>query len=558
VTRAKNRNALRVIPLGGLDEIGKNMTVFEYGDDMVVVDAGLMFPDAELPGVDLVLPDYSYILRNRERLRGIVITHGHEDHTGALPYLLRDLGTPVPVLGSKLTCGLIEGKLAEFDLRKPKLRVVKPGMHVTLGAFGFDFVATNHSIPDSLALIIRTPVGTVLHTGDFKFDQTPVDGRGTDFAALTKAGRDGVLLMLSDSTGAEVRGFTHPEREVGATLHRIISEAKGRVIVASFSSHIHRVQMVCDAAVDAGRKVVVTGRSMIKNTGIARELGFLTIAADNILDAFDAGDLPDEKIVILSTGSQGEPLSGLTRMANGDHRTITVREGDTIIISASPIPGNEKAVSRVISRLAKTGAEVFHRGVADVHVSGHAAAEELKLMLAMARPRFFMPVHGETRHLVAHSRLAESVGIARADIFAIENGDVLELTAETARVSEHIKDAGVVYVDGLNVGDVGDVVLRDRQQLSSDGFATVVVAVDGPTRRFIGEPELVMRGLPVAESAEVMDQARARVVKALKRMEKEGVTDHSIISRAVREAVSQFLWETLRRRPMIIPVIVEV
>jgi ribonuclease J len=558
VTRAKNRNALRVIPLGGLDEIGKNMTVFEYGDDMVVVDAGLMFPDAELPGVDLVLPDYSYILKNRERLRGIVITHGHEDHTGALPYLLHDLGTPVPILGSKLTCGLIEGKLAEFDIRKPKLRVVKPGMHVTLGAFGFDFVPTNHSIPDSLALIIRTPVGTVLHTGDFKFDQTPVDGRGTDFAALTKAGRDGVLLMLSDSTGAEVLGFTHPEREVGATLHRIIREAKGRVIVASFSSHIHRVQMVCDAAVDAGRKVVVTGRSMLKNTGIARELGFLTIAPENILDAYEATDLPDEEIVILSTGSQGEPLSGLTRMANGDHRTITVREGDTIIISASPIPGNERAVSRVISRLSKTGAEVFHRGVAEVHVSGHAAAEELKLMLAMVRPRFFMPVHGETRHLMAHSRLAESVGIAPADIFAIENGDVLELTADRAKVSEHIKDSGVVYVDGLNVGDVGDVVLRDRQQLSSDGIATVVVAIDGRTRKFIGEPELVMRGLPVTETDRLMDEARARIDKALRRMEKEGVTDHSIIQRAVREAVSQFVWETLRRRPMVVPVIMEV
>ena len=556
--KAKNKNVLRVIPLGGLDEIGKNMTVLEYGDDMVVVDAGLMFPDAELPGVDLVLPDYSYILKNRERLRGIVITHGHEDHTGALPYLLRDLGTPVPVLGSKLTCGLIEGKLAEFDIKKPKLRVVKPGMHITLGAFGFDFVATNHSIPDSLALLIRTPVGTVLHTGDFKFDQTPIDGRGTDFAALTKAGRDGVLLMLSDSTGAENPGYTHPEREVEATLIRLIADAPARVIIACFSSHIHRVQEVCDAAVAAGRKVVVTGRSMIKNTGIARELGFLDIAAENIVDAYNAGDLPPEKIVVLSTGSQGEPLSGLTRMANGDHRTISIRDSDTVIISASPVPGNEKAVSRVISRIAKSGATVYHKGVAMVHVSGHASAEELKLMLAMARPKYFMPVHGETRHLVAHSRLAEAVGIPERNIFALENGDVLELTADSAKVAEHIKDSGVVYVDGLNVGDVGDVVLRDRQQLSSDGIATVVVAIDGRTRKFIGDPELVMRGLPVTESAEVMDQARARINKALKRMEKEGVTDHSIIQRAVREAVSQFVWETLRRRPMIIPVIMEV
>lgn len=554
----KDRNVLRVIPLGGLDEIGKNMTVFEYGDDMVVVDAGLMFPDAELPGIDLVLPDYSYVLKHKEHLRGIVITHGHEDHTGALPYLLRDLGAPVPVLGSKLTCGLIEGKLAEFNIKKPKLRVVKPGMHVTLGTFGFDFVATNHSIPDSLALLIRTPVGTVLHTGDFKFDQTPIDGRGTDFASLTKAGRDGVLLMLSDSTNAESKGYTRPEREVGATLERIIAEAPARVIVASFSSHIHRVQMVCDAAVAAGRKVVVTGRSMIKNTGIARDLGFLDIAPENIVDAFDAGDLAPEKIVVLSTGSQGEPLSGLTRMANGDHRTISIRESDTIIISASPVPGNEKAVSRVISRLAKSGAEVFHKGVADVHVSGHASAEELKLMLVMAKPRFFMPVHGETRHLVAHQRLAESVGIDPRDIFTIENGDVLELTATAAKVVDHVKEAGVVYVDGLNVGDVGDVVLRDRQQLSSDGIATIVVAIDGRTRKFVGEPELVVRGLPVAESAQMMEQARARIDKALRRMEKEGVTDHSIIQRAIREAVSQFVWESLRRRPMIIPVIMEV
>lgn len=556
---SKRKHVLRVIPLGGLDEIGKNMTVLEYGDDMVVIDAGLMFPDVELPGVDLVLPDYSYIVKRRNKLRGIVITHGHEDHTGALPYLLRDLGEPVPILGTKLTCGLIQGKLAEFNIKKPKLREVRPGMHVTLGCFGFDFIATNHSIPDSVALLIRTPVGNILHTGDFKFDQTPIDGRGTDFAALTKAGRDGVLLLLSDSTGAESKGFTRPEREIGATLHRIIEDAPQRVIVASFSSHIHRVQLVCDAAVDNGRKVVVTGRSMIKNTGIARDLGFLDVDAADIVDAYDAGDLPPDEIVILSTGSQGEPLSALARMANGDHRTVKIEASDTVIISASPVPGNEKAVSRVINRLSKAGATVFHKGVADVHVSGHASAEELKLMLTMVKPRYFVPVHGETRHLMAHARIAKAVGMKAEDIFVLEIGDCLEVDeVGVARTATHVEESGVVYVDGLHVGDVGDVVLRDRQQLSSDGIATIVVALDGRTRKVMGEPELIVRGLPVSDSAELMDQARARINKALARMIKEGVTDHSVIQRAVRDALSQYLWETLRRRPMIIPVIMEV
>jgi ribonuclease J len=554
----QRKHVLRVIPLGGLDAIGKNMTVFEYGDDMVIVDAGLMFPDVELPGVDLVLPDYSYVLKRANKLRGIVITHGHEDHTGALPYLLKDLGVPVPVLGTRLTCGLIEGKLAEHNIVKPKLRVIKPGMHVTLGIFGFDFVQTNHSIPDSVALLIRTPVGTVLHTGDFKFDQTPIDGRLTDYASLTKAGKDGIVLLMSDSTGASNRGFTRPEREIGRALHEIIENAPQRVIVAAFSSHIHRLQQVCDAAVACGRKVVVTGRSMIKNTGIARELGYLHIDPANIVDAYEAGDIPPEKIVILSTGSQGEPLSALARMANGDHRAVTIEKGDTVVISASPVPGNEKAVSRVINRLYKAGAEVFDKSVADVHVSGHGAAEELKLMLTLTQPRFFMPIHGETRHLYAHRNIAQAVGMAEADIFVMDNGDCLEISDRGARISERIPEAGVVYVDGLHVGDVGDVVIRDRQKLSSDGIATVVIAIDGRTRKVVGEPELIIRGLPIADSPEILEQARARVIKALARMEKEGATDRGIIQRAVRDAVSQYVWETLRRRPMIIPVVMEV
>ncbi len=370
--------------------------------------------------------------------------------------------------------------------------------------FGFDFIQTNHSIPDPVALLVRTPVGMVLHTGDFKFDQTPIDGRVTDYAALTKAGKDGVVLLLSDSTGAENPGYTRPEREIGKTLHAIIENAPQRVIVASFSSHIHRVQQVCDAAVDNGRKVVVTGRSMIKNTEIARELGYLHIEAEDIVDAYEATDIPPDKIVILSTGSQGEPLSALARMANGDHRTVTIERGDTVVISASPVPGNEKAVSRVINRLCKAGAQVFDRSVADVHVSGHGAAEELKLMLTMTKPRYFMPVHGETRHLVAHSRIAHDVGIPDDRTFVLENGDCLEIDAHgVARVAEHVEEAGVVYVDGLHVGDVGDVVLRDRQKLSSDGIATIVVAIDSRTSTMVGEPELVVRGLPLAEAEDL-------------------------------------------------------
>ncbi|HEX9093118.1 MAG TPA: ribonuclease J [Coriobacteriia bacterium] len=555
---SKKPPRLRVIPLGGLDEIGKNMTVLEYGDDMVLIDAGIMFPDVEMPGVDLVLPDYSYVLQRRDKLRGIVITHGHEDHTGALPYLMRDLGLPVPILGTKLTLGLVSVKLEEFRIKRPKLREVRSGMHVSLGVFGFDFIQMNHSIPDSVALLVHTPVGNILHTGDFKFDQTPIDGRATDYAALSKAGKDGVLLLMSDSTGAEHPGYTHPEAEVGRALDRIIAEAPERVIVASFASHIHRVQQVCDAAVACGRKVVVTGRSMLNYTRIARELGYLQIDETNIFDAYQMNDLAPREICILSTGSQGEPLSALARMANGDHRTVTVARGDTIVISASPVPGNEKAVSRVINRMFKAGAEVYHRGIAEVHVSGHASAEELKLMLQMTKPRYFVPIHGETRHLHAHAAIARQVGVAERDIFMLENGQCLEIGQAGARIADHVP-SGVVYVDGLSVGDVGEVVLRDRQQLSSDGIITVVVAIDAQTGRISGDVEIVARGLVLgADTEEVLDEARARVSKALGKAHHDGATDHGIIQHHARETISQFVWERVRRRPMIIPIVVEV
>ncbi len=556
MTSKKNR--LRVIPLGGLGEIGKNMTVFEYGNDMVLVDAGIMFPDDDHPGVDLILPDFSYVIKRKDKLRGIVITHGHEDHTGGLPYLLKEIGHAVPILGTKLTLGLIAGKLEEHRIKKPKLREIRAGGHVSLGVFGFDFMAVNHSIPDGVALFIRTPVGNVVHTGDFKLDQTPIDGRLTDYGALAAAGKKGVVLLMSDSTNAESSGITRSEAIVGSTLREIFSSVDQRIIVASFASHIHRIQQVCDAAVECGRKVVVTGRSMINNTKIARQLGYLDISEDDLIDAFAMGDLPPERVVVLSTGSQGEPLSALARMANGSHKTVTIEEGDTVVISATPVPGNEKAVSRVINRLAGAGARVKHKGVADVHVSGHAAAEELKLMLNLIRPTYFAPIHGETRHLMAHGDLACDVGVPAENVFVLENGACLEIDERGARVAEHV-DSGVTYVDGLSVGDIGQVILRDRQMLASDGIATVIVALDSSTGRPVGEPELVVRGIVTdADENTFFTEARARIAKTLARTAREGAIDHAVVKNAVRESLSQFLWERTRSRPMIIPVVMEV
>lgn len=556
MTSKKNR--LRVIPLGGLDGIGKNMTVLEFGNDMIVIDAGLMFPDDDHPGIDLILPDYSYIIQRKDKLRGIIITHGHEDHTGALPYLLKDLGAPVPVLGTKLTLGIIAGKLEEHRIKKPKLREIKAGSHVNLGMFGLDFFAVNHSIPDGVAVYVRTPVGTVLHTGDFKLDQTPIDGRFTDYAGFARAAKQGVTLLMSDSTGAEHPGHTPSEAEVGKTLREIFARAEQRIIVASFASHVHRVQQVCDAAVASGRKVVVTGRSMVNITKIARDLGYLHIDDDDIVDAFAMGNMPADQVVVLCTGSQGEPLSALARIANGDHRTVQIQEGDTVVISASPVPGNEKAVSRVMNRLYRAGAHVVHRGMARIHVSGHSSAEELKLMLNLVSPDNFMPIHGEMRHLHAHAHLATAVGIPEKNVWVLDNGDCLEIDEAGVHRGQPVS-SGVVYVDGLAVGDLGQVVLRDRQALSSDGFALIVVAIDRRTGAVVGDPELVTRGLVLgADTAEALKGARARIDKVLKKTSGEGATDEAVIKKALHDALSQYVWETARRRPMIIPIVMEV
>ncbi len=553
----KKSSPLKIIPLGGLDGIGKNMTVFECGDDMVLVDAGLMFPDDSQPGIDLVLPDYTYVLENEDKLRGIVVTHGHEDHTGSLPYLLQDLNNKVPIFSSKLTLGFIEGKLSEFRIRAPKFREVKDGSHVNLGGISLDFFSMTHSIPGALGVFIRTNQGTVLHTGDFKLDQTPIDGVTPNYAAINRFAKQGVDLLLSDSTNATVPGFTKSEAEVGPSLLHAIKNAKGRVFVASFSSHIHRLQQICDAARACGRKVVVTGRSMLTNTRVARELGYLNIDDSDIIDAFDIDNIPDEKIVVMCTGSQGEPLSALSRMANGEHKTLSIHEGDTVIISATPVPGNEKAVQQVINSLAKLGCDVYDKSRTLVHVSGHGSQEELKLMLAMAKPTYFMPVHGEAVHLRAHAELARKMGIKDDHIFILDNGDTLEMRGGIVKRGTPV-ESGIVYVDGLRIGDTDPIVLRDRQKLANDGMVTAVAIVSLKHKK-IEAIEFSGRGVSFAIDDQFSDDASAAILKTIEKGKFSFTSSGTdALRKAVRDSLSNFIWSRTRTRPMIIPVVMEV
>lgn len=554
---AKKSSPLKIIPLGGLDGIGKNMTVFECGDDMVLVDAGLMFPDDSQPGIDLVLPDYTYVLENEEKLRGIIVTHGHEDHTGSLPYLLQDLNNKVPIFSSKLTLGFIEGKLSEFRIRAPKFREVKGGSHVNLGGISLDFFSMTHSIPGALGVFIRTNQGTVMHTGDFKLDQTPIDGVTPDYAAISRFAKQGIDLLLSDSTNATVPGFTKSEAEVGPNLLHAIKNAPGRVFVASFSSHIHRLQQICDAARKCGRKVVVTGRSMLTNTRVARELGYLNIDDADIIDAFDIDNLPDDKIVVMCTGSQGEPLSALSRMANGEHKTLSIHEGDTVILSATPVPGNEKAVQQVVNSLAKLGCDVWDKNRALVHVSGHGSQEELKLLMAMAKPTYFMPVHGEAVHLRAHAQLARKMGIKDDHIFILDNGDTLEMRGGIVKRGTTV-ESGVVYVDGLRIGDTDPIVLRDRQKLANDGMVTAVAIVSLKHKK-IEAIEFSGRGVSFAIDDQFSEDASTSIMKTIEKGKFSFTSSGSdAIRKAVRDSLSNFIWSRTRTRPMIIPVVMEV
>ncbi len=554
---AKQNPPLRIIPLGGLDGIGKNMTVVECGPDMVLVDAGLMFPDDSQPGIDLVLPDYTYVLENEQKLRGIVVTHGHEDHTGALPYLLQDLNNKVPIFSSKLTLGFIEGKLSEFRIKAPKFREVKDGSHISLGQISLDFFSMTHSIPGALGVYIKTPQGTVMHTGDFKLDQTPIDGVRPNYAAISRFAKQGIDLLLSDSTNATVPGFTKSEAEVGPSLYAAIKNAPGRVFVASFSSHIHRLQQICDAAKRCGRKVVVTGRSMLTNTRVARELGYLNIDEQDLIDAYEINNLPEDKLVVMCTGSQGEPLSALSRMANGEHKTLSIHDGDTVIISATPVPGNEKAVQQVINSLAKIGCDVYDKSRTLVHVSGHGSQEELKLMLAMARPSYFMPVHGEAVHLRAHAALGRKMGIPADHIFILDNGDTLEMRGGQVKLGTPV-ESGVVYVDGLRIGDTDPIVLRDRQKLANDGMVTAV-AIVSLKRKKIDAVEFSSRGVSFTIDDDFARDAQEAIIKVIEKGKFNFTASGTdALRKAVRDSVSNFIWNRTKTRPMIIPVVMEV
>lgn len=554
---SKNEPKLLIIPLGGIGEIGKNMTVIQYDKEIVVIDSGLMFPEEEMLGIDIVIPDITYLLENKEYIKGIVITHGHEDHIGALPYLLQQIN--VPLYGTKLTLGLVEGKLKETKFKKNvSMNVVKPPATVHIGNFSVDFIRVNHSIPDSVGLAIHTPVGVVCHTGDFKLDQTPVDGRIADLHKFAELGSRGVLVMMSDSTNAEREGYTMSEKVVGNTIEDIFQKASGRIIVATFASNIHRIQQIFDSAHKFGRKVAVVGRSMVNVVNIAIDLGYLSVAKGLLMELDELSRLPKEKVVIITTGSQGEPMSALTRMAMSEHKKVEIIPGDTVMISASPIPGNEKFVARTIDHLFKQGANVIYEAISGVHVSGHASQEELKLMLNLIRPKFFVPVHGEYRHLIRHAQLAKQVGIPEENIFIAENGRVLEFTSESGRMAGKVT-AGKVLVDGLGVGDVGNIVLRDRKQLSQDGILIVVVTIDKERAEVVAGPDIISRGFVyVRESEELMEQSREKVKQALKKCQDEDISEWSTIKSQVRDALGKFLFEQTRRRPMILPIIMEV
>jgi ribonuclease J len=548
---------VRLIPLGGLGEVGKNMMVVEYGDDIMIIDSGSMFPDDEMFGVDLVIPDTSYLHDKKQRIRGIFITHGHEDHIGSLPYTLPALDFP-PIYATRMTQGLIQVKLKEHKLLdKVVINVVTSGDKIAIGDCVVEIVRVNHSVPDATALAIHTPIGTIVHTGDYKFDHTPIDGRPADFGTLARLGNEGVLVMMGDSTRVETPGYTPSERVINESFDKIFANAPGRVIIATFASLLSRVQQVVHTAERYERVVALVGRSMINNVQMAIELGYLNIPKGMLIRPEDINKFPAERVVILCTGSQGEPTSALTRIANQDHRQVRIQPGDTVILSATPVPGNEKMVNRTINNLFRQGAEVLYQSIANVHVSGHAAQEELKLMINLLRPTYVMPIHGEYRQLILHAKLAYSLGIHDDHIVIGEDGDIITVSPESIQVTDHVT-CGNVFVDGLGVGDIGQIVLRDRQVLAQDGILMAVLTVDKETGQPLAGPDIVSRGFVyMRDSEELLESARQRILESFVGLNGHA-SDWSFVKDKIRHTLSEFLYEKTHRRPMILPVVMEV
>lgn len=549
-------NKLKLIPLGGLGEIGKNITVLEYKNDIILIDCGMTFPEDEMLGIDIVIPDISYLFKNKNKIRGIVLTHGHEDHIGALPYVLKRLN--IPIYGTKLTLGLIEAKFKEHKLNDVSLNVVKHKDVIELGCFKVEFIKTGHSIPDASALAITTPVGVIVHTGDFKIDYTPISGDVIDLNRFAELGDKGVMLLMADSTNAEKPGYTMSERTVGNTFRDIFISHKGRILVATFASNIHRIQQIINAAEENDRKVILSGRSMLNNIDVALELGYIDIKEGTLIDIKEMNKYPKDKITLITTGSQGEPMSALTRISASEHRRIELQEDDLVIISATPIPGNEKTVSKVINNLVKKGTKVIYESLADVHVSGHACQEELKLIHNLVKPKYFMPVHGEYKHLKKHAEIAESLGMPNENIFILNNGNVLEFTKDKANLAGNVP-SGNILVDGLGIGDVGNIVLRDRKHLSEDGLIVVVVTMSKKEGVVVSGPDIISRGFVyVRESEDLMEEIRDRVKEVLLDCEKRKITDWATLKSNIRDSLRNHLYGKIKRNPMILPIIMEV
>ncbi len=551
------KESLRIIPLGGLGEIGKNITAIEYEDEIIVIDCGISFPDEDMYGIDLVIPDIKYLLDNKDKVKGLFLTHGHEDHIGAIPYILKQIN--MPVYGTKLTIGLVESKLKEHDmLSKTNLIPISPGESIKLNKLIIEFIRVTHSIAESCALAIHTPIGIVLHTGDFKIDYTPIDGKVMDLNRIAQLGQEGILLLMADSTNVERAGHSLSEKIIGETLNRIISNANGRVIVATFASNIHRMQQIADASMMYNRKIVFSGRSMENISNVAMDLGYLHIPEESIVGIEDLNRYPSDKITIITTGSQGEPMAGLSRIAYGSHRHISIEQDDLFIISASPIPGNDKLVSRVINQLYRKGVEVIYEDLEDIHVSGHAYKEELKLIHTLVKPKYFMPVHGEYRHLKHHSDLALKLGMDKSNVFTLETGQVLEISQDKAISTEKVH-TGVVFVDGIGVGDVGNIVLRDRRDLARDGMVTIVVAINKETYSIVSGPDIITRGFIYARESEglikkIKDVAKEEIEICLE----NNIIEWQVLKSGVRKSVEQLLYHKTKRRPSVFPIIMEV